>query len=162
MSTRPSQGSEYGVAQPLRVNDLLIIRNRPLAYSHGGSHSTRETEGFAMYRGGSQRAPSRGPPRPSDRTRNLAGVICLIPPKVHEPRRRQFRISNRVADVPAFDARDGGPWPCRGGGRHPAQRLRAGDTVETKRAAHRFSAIRTRSAQRSHPGSLPTVQPLHP
>jgi hypothetical protein len=27
------------------------------------------------------------------------------------------------------------------GGRHPAQRLRAGDTVETKRAAQRFSAI---------------------
>src|SRR5947209_11288478 len=31
------------------------------------------------------------------------------------------------------------------GGRHLAQRLCAGDTVETKRAAHRFSAIRTRS-----------------
>jgi hypothetical protein len=42
VSTRPWQGSEYGVAQPLSVNDLLIIRNRPLIYSHSGSHSTRD------------------------------------------------------------------------------------------------------------------------
>ena len=35
-----------------------------------------------------------------------------------------------------------GPCPCRGA--VDAQRLRAGDTVETKRSAHRFSAIRVR------------------
>ena len=61
-----------------------------------------------------------------------------------------------------FDARDGGPWPCRAGGRHPAQRLHAGDTVETKRAAHPFSAIRMRSLNDPHQGSLPTVQTVKP
>src|SRR6266566_2202520 len=45
------------------------------------------------------------------------------------------------------------------GGRHPAQRLRAGDTVETKRAAHRFYGNQDAIAQRSHPGSL--LQPCY-
>jgi hypothetical protein len=36
--------------------------------------------------------------------------------------------------------------------------LRAGDSVETKRAAHRFSAIRTRSLNDPRQCSLPTVQ----
>jgi hypothetical protein len=31
-----------------------------------------------------------------------------------------------------------GPWPCRAGGRHPAQRLRAGDTGETKKRRNGF------------------------
>jgi hypothetical protein len=34
----------------------------------------------------------------------------------------------------------------------------SGDTVETKRAAHRFSAIRTRSLNDPHQRSLPTMQ----
>jgi hypothetical protein len=34
----------------------------------------------------------------------------------------------------------------------------SGDTVETKRAAHQFSAIRMRSLNDPHQGSLPTVQ----
>jgi hypothetical protein len=40
--------------------------------------------------------------------------------------------------------------------------LRAGDTVETKRAAHPFSAIRMRSLNDPHQGSLPTVQTVKP
>ena len=38
----------------------------------------------------------------------------------------------------------------------------SGDTVETKRAAHPFSAIRMRSLNDPHQGSLPTVKPLSP
>ena len=68
------------------------------------------------------------------------------------------------------DTRDGGPWPCRAGGRHPAQRLRAGDTFETKRAAHRFSAIKMRrsssikmrSLNDRRQCSLPTEQTVKP
>jgi hypothetical protein len=56
MSTRPSQDSEYGVAQPWSVNDLLIIRNRPLIYSRSGSHSSARRAALSMYRRGSCRA----------------------------------------------------------------------------------------------------------
>ena len=38
----------------------------------------------------------------------------------------------------------------------------SGDTVETKRAAHPFSAIRMRSLNDPHQGSLPTVQTVKP
>src|SRR6266700_4622161 len=39
---------------------------------------------------------------------------------------------------------------------------RGGDTVETKRAAQRFSAIRMRSLNDPHQGSLPTEQTVKP
>ena len=58
-----------------------------------------------------------------------------------------------------------GAWPCRAGGPHPAQRLRAGDTFETKRAAHRFYGYQDAIAQRSSPGlafNRSTVKPLSP
>jgi hypothetical protein len=44
---------------------------------------------------------------------------------------------------------------------NPAQKLRAGDTVETKRAVQRFSAIKMRSLNDLRQGSLPTVQNYH-
>jgi hypothetical protein len=75
---------------------------------------------------------------------------------------RQGSLSNRAT---ALRCQPTHPSPAfLAGGRHPAQRLRAGDTVETKRAAHRFSAIRMRS-QRSLPGlasNRSTVKPVSP
>jgi hypothetical protein len=61
-----------------------------------------------------------------------------------------------------------GACPCRGGSaflagsRHLAQRLCAADTVQTKRAVHRFSAIRMRSLNDPRQGSLPTVRTVTP
>src|SRR5260221_657766 len=40
--------------------------------------------------------------------------------------------------------------------------LRVGDTVETKRAVQRFLAVRMRSLNDPHQGSLPTVQTVTP
>jgi hypothetical protein len=70
-----------------------------------------------------------------------------------------------------------GASPCRGGGQHSPGRVKrwhnrstpgaaavpilvseSGDTVETKRAAHRFSAIRMRSLSDRRQCALPTVQ----
>jgi hypothetical protein len=48
------------------------------------------------------------------------------------------------------------------GGRHLAQRLCAADTVQTKRAVQRFSAIRTRSLNDPRQSSLPTLQTVKP
>ena len=50
-------------------------------------------------------------------------------------------------------------------GRHTAAPIlvsESGDTVETNKAAHRFSAISMRSLNDPRQGSLPTVQPLNP
>jgi hypothetical protein len=44
------------------------------------------------------------------------------------------------------------------GRRHPAQRLRAGETGETKRAAHQFSAIRVAMLNDPRRRSRPTVR----
>jgi hypothetical protein len=99
----------------------------------------------------------------------LISTVCRSFPKISSAlsakvcgRSRSAKIIDKRVREGRGSLRDGGPCPCRGGGRHPAQRLRAGDTVETKRAAHRFSAIKMRSLNDPHQGSLPTVQTVKP
>jgi hypothetical protein len=100
--------------------------------------------------------PSHLKPRARHLHRVQTVTSVTIRPPIPTPTQWVIRISTETDDLTKSGSarashhsrstrETGGPWPCRAGGRHPAQRLHAGDTVETKRAAHRFSAIKMRS-----------------
>src|SRR5262249_14401478 len=108
--------------------------------------------------GGGQHAPVHGRP--------IVGAYTAAPIPVSEFPVTRLKRKERLSHEDSVESP--GACPCRGGGQRFSraidirQRLRAGNTVETKRALHRFSAIGTRSLNAPRQGSSAPVQPLNP